>query len=109
MYPVDWDYFSEVIEQNKDSAGIEWYFGCFNGDDLERIQMFIQRFNIDWDRVYIFRTDTISVKLLPEKATVPEKNNISRKKSLVLLIGVIGMYGRVETEWMLGMTRGRLC
>lgn len=80
LYPVDWDYFSEVIEQNKDSAGMEWYFGCFNGDDLKRIQMFIQRFNIAWDRVHIFRTDTILVKLLPEKVSVPEKKQYAQEK-----------------------------
>jgi len=61
LYPVDWDYFAEVINQNKDYESVDWYFGCFSNGDLERIQDFIKHFNISVDRVHIFRTDTISV------------------------------------------------
>ena len=68
LYPVDWDYFAEVIRQNKDSKRLHWYFGCFGNGDLERIQNFILRFDISADRVHIFRTDTISVTLNQENA-----------------------------------------
>lgn len=65
---MDWDYFAEVIRQNKDGKRLHWYFGCFGNGDLERIQNFILHFDISADRVHIFRTDTISVILNQENA-----------------------------------------
>lgn len=68
LYPVDWDYFAEVMKQNADRERINWYFGCFSYGDLWRIQDFIQQFHIREEQVHIFRTDTISVTLLKDNA-----------------------------------------
>jgi len=46
LYPVDWDYFAEVIRQNSDWNGINWYFGCFGNGDLNRIRSFAGNFSI---------------------------------------------------------------
>ena len=68
LYPVDWDYFAEVMRQNADQDRINWYFGCFSYGDLERIQDFIHQFHIHEEQVHIFRTDTISVSLHKDHA-----------------------------------------
>ena len=81
LYPVDWDYFGEIINQNKRPGNISWYFGCHGKADLERIQKFIEHFGITEDRVYIFRTDLISVKLI-DSANKEKSPNIIREKVL---------------------------
>ncbi len=68
LYPVDWDYFAEVMKQNADRERINWYFGCFSYGDLVRIQDFIHQFQIREELVHIFRTDTISVSLRKDNA-----------------------------------------
>lgn len=68
LYPVDWDYFAEIMRQNADKDRINWYFGCFSYGDLVRIQDFIQKFHIREEQVHIFRTDTISVSLRKDNA-----------------------------------------
>lgn len=98
LYPVDWDYFAEVIKRNKDKERINWYFGCFSNGDLERIQNFIRQFDIHPDRVHIFRTDMMSVtvhkenaegakakeqyekKLVTEKKSGRQKSNVTQEK-----------------------------
>lgn len=72
LYPVDWDYFAEVIRQNADKDKIKWYFGCFSYGDLVRIQDFIHQFQIREEQVHIFRTDTISVSLRKDNAEQPK-------------------------------------
>lgn len=72
LYPVDWDYFVEIMRQNADKDRINWYFGCFSYGDLVRIQDFIHRFDIREDQVHIFRTDTISVTLHQDNAEEPK-------------------------------------
>ena len=62
LYPVDWAYFEEFIHQNTNLDDIEWYFGCFELGDLERISAFTEHFRIPHDKVHIFRTDTIRTK-----------------------------------------------
>ena len=59
LYPVDWDYFAEIIKCNKDRNRMQWFFGCYGNGDLERVQTFINTFGINKDQVAIFRTDTI--------------------------------------------------
>lgn len=84
LYPVDWDYFAEVMKQNADRERINWYFGCFSYGYLERIQDFINQFHIHEEQVHIFRTDTISVSLhkdLAEDSKVSERS-ISSDTSL---------------------------
>lgn len=63
LYPVDWDYFAEVIRQNSDWNGINWYFGCFGNGDLNRIRSFAGNFSIQKQKIHIFRTDTIRVNV----------------------------------------------
>ena len=79
LYPVDWDYFAEVMRQNADQDRINWYFGCFSYGDLERIQDFVRQFHIHEDRVHIFRTDTISVTLHKDHAEAPKVSEQSVK------------------------------
>ena len=81
---VDWDYFEEIISLNKKPKSINWYIGCHNVNDFNSIKRFIKRFKISPKRVVIFRTDTISVSLLPESKDSKAKSNgnISAPKKL---------------------------
>lgn len=81
LYPVDWDYFAEIIRRSKDSKSIKWFFGCYGNDDLERIHVFINNFGIDKAQVSIFRTDTISVDLL-----ISNKPKIQKEKRKILTV-----------------------
>ena len=63
LYPVDWDYFNEIISKVTDKSNLQWFFGCYGKADLERISTFVNHFGINKDQVYIFRTDIISVRL----------------------------------------------
>lgn len=63
LYPVDWDYFEEVIRSSGSKDSIKWYFGCHGKSDLERISAFISHFGIKESCVSIFRTDLITVTL----------------------------------------------
>ncbi len=54
LYPVDWDYFAEIIKCNKDRNRMQWFFGCYGTGDLERVQTFINTFGINKDQVMIF-------------------------------------------------------
>ena len=69
--PVDWDYFIEVA-QNASKA--KWYFGCHGIHDLENTIKLSTYLGI---HPTIFRTDRISVSVIPEPK-VPE--NIQRPK-----------------------------
>ena len=82
LYPVDWDYFAEIIKCNKDRNRIQWFFGCYGNGDLERVQTFINTFGINRNQVVIFRTDTIPVKLLPENNSKKPKTNTEHRKVL---------------------------
>lgn len=73
LYPVDWDYFREIINNNHSKEKIKWYFGCHGKYDLERIGKFVEYFEINKDNVCIFRTDTI-------KVTLNTNNDITDKK-----------------------------
>ena len=59
LYPVDWDYFSELIDKSDNGTDITWYFGCHSVYDLERIKDFAGHFGIMDEQVFIFRTDKI--------------------------------------------------
>ena len=63
LYPVDWDYFSEVILRVIDKSNLEWFFGCHGKSDLERIGTFVDHFGLSKDQIHVFRTDVISVAL----------------------------------------------
>lgn len=101
LYPVDWDYFVEIMRQNADRERINWYFGCFSYGDLGRIQDFIQQFHIHEEQVHIFRTDTISVTLRKDNAeelkvsglsgkSEPSEKETERRENPVLREKVIG-------------------
>ena len=61
LYPVDWEYFGEILRRNHAPEDIWWFFGCYNGADLERIEAFIRHYKIDKDHVSVFRSDLIHV------------------------------------------------
>lgn len=82
LYPVDWDYFAEIIKCNKDRNRIQWFFGCYGNGDLERVQTFINTFEINKDQVAIFRTDTIPVTLLADNKRENPKANVEHWKVL---------------------------
>lgn len=84
LYPVDWDYFAEIIKCNADREHMQWFFGCYGNGDLERIQTFINTFGINKDQVAIFRTDTIPVKLLADNKCENPKTNVERRKVLAV-------------------------
>ncbi|MDX8420045.1 hypothetical protein MOZ60_08040 [Stecheria sp. CLA-KB-P133] len=68
LYPVDWEYFHEILYQNNAADRINWYFSCFSNGDLERIQKFVSHFSIRKENVHIFRTDLISVSTYSENS-----------------------------------------
>lgn len=72
LYPVDWDYFGEVVSRVLDKSGLQWYLGCHGKADLERIGEFVNRFKINRDQVHIFRTDLISVKYKNDTDNAPK-------------------------------------
>lgn len=82
LYPVDWDYFKEVIRCCKNAENIRWYFGCYGNGDLERMWTFVKHFGINKDHVFIFRTDTIHVRILPDDKKI--KTDSRKKKTLAL-------------------------
>ena len=82
LYPVDWDYFAEIIKCNKDRNRMQWFFGCYGNGDLERVQTFINTFGINKDQVAIFRTDTIPVTLLADNKREKSKANVKHRKVL---------------------------
>lgn len=84
LYPVDWDYFREIISNNNAKERIQWYFGCHGKYDLERIQEFIDSFGIEKDQVFVFRTDLISVSLSETDESAHKKEDRPKKKVLGL-------------------------
>ena len=82
LYPVDWDYFREIIDQNHAREDVAWCFGCHGKSNLERIQTFIDYFRIDRRQVSVFRTDIISVEL--------SKSEIVKTPNLVIKEKTIG-------------------
>lgn len=81
LYPVDWDYFSEVIRQNNNPQEIMWYFSCYSRADLDRIDAFVKNFDISRDKVLVFRSDQIHVEI---KETQEDKQADVSKKHLPL-------------------------
>lgn len=84
LYPVDWDYFAEIIKCNKDRDRMQWFFGCYGKGDLDRVHIFINYFGISKARVTIFRTDTIPVKILPDNHSKKAKGNAVHRKLLAI-------------------------
>ena len=82
LYPVDWAYFEEVICQNQNPDDVEWYFGCFGREDLERIGTFTERFGISHDKVHIFRTDIIRTKPIEDLTDKRPAQPMDRERSL---------------------------
>lgn len=75
---VDWDYFSQIYYGNTAKEDIQWYFGCHGIRDLQNLSAMLNEFGIRRERVHVFRTDTIHVKIfpLPEKKLVLPKTKI---------------------------------
>lgn len=87
LYPVDWEYFGEIIRQNDSPQEIKWYFGCYSGADLDRIDAFVKNFGINRNKVFVFRSDLIRVE-------IKEKNEVDRKdasKKHVPIVKTIGV------------------
>lgn len=82
LYPVDWDYYSEIIKYNEEKECIKWFFSCYGNGDLERVDNFTKHFGIKKEQVAIFRTDKISVKLLPGTEKIKPKTNRNSQKVL---------------------------
>ena len=82
LYPVDWDYFREIIRNNRAADNIHWRFGCHSGTDLDHIQSFMEHFGIPKYRVAIFRTDLINVSLLHAGKSTPVKPDIPLPRRL---------------------------
>lgn len=86
LYPVDWDYFKEIINRNKKPSDIEWIFGCYGKGDLERIESFARAFDIDVSHVSVFRTDKIKLNI---RHSDDKEINISREPK-EKVIGQVG-------------------
>lgn len=85
LYPVDWDYFGEVIRSSVSEDSIKWYFGCHGKSDLERISAFISHFGIKESCVSIFRTDLITVTLnSTDDCSNNQKLNQEKARSLCI-------------------------
>lgn len=100
LYPVDWDYFKEIIRNNSAKDGIEWYFGCHGKCDLEHIQKFVECFGIEKDQVYIFRTDLISVSLSATDENVHKHGHNKPERKVLCSSGdgkweIIGYGGKI--------------
>lgn len=65
LYPVDWEYFAEVLNTVKDKDKLKWTFGCYSAADLERVESFVSEHNIPFDNIRIYRTDLISTTPKP--------------------------------------------
>ena len=82
LYPVDWDYFAEIIK-HIDNSSATWHIGCFNLSDLQRIEKFAENFNIAKSHIKIFRTDDIKVHINNDSSSdKPTKPNNPRAKIL---------------------------
>lgn len=87
LYPVDWEYFAKVLQMNEAPDQIQWYFGCYSGADLERVDQFMEHFKIKKEQVSIFRTDIIRMNY-KEMPTTTLKNNSSKKAPSSKLLAV---------------------
>ena len=83
LYPVDWDYFEKIMEVVRDRTQLRWIIGCHCKADLERIEIFADRFNIEHRQIQILRTDLIPVRF-KEKNTVSENKERHQQKKRVL-------------------------
>lgn len=97
---VDWDYFIQVAENALDA---HWYFGCHDIRDLENEKRLVNVLGVG-ERTSVFRTDTISVRLLPE----PKRN--SRDKRPPKAKTAVSWDGIWRADWIgrkLTITDGR--
>ena len=62
---VDYDYFWEIIESNLRKDKIYWYISAFCLRDLDNIAKFQAEMGIKNENLFIFRTDSVSVKVKP--------------------------------------------
>ena len=51
---VDWDYFSEIIKQNRNSKEIKWYISYHSAGDLKRIVTFANVMSISRNNLFVF-------------------------------------------------------
>lgn len=82
LYPVDWDYFKEILLSVKDQTGLQWYIGCHGKGDLDRSATFINHFSIRKEQVHIFRTDMISVTFKDPVAPIKDSSKKTQRKTL---------------------------
>lgn len=76
LYPVDRDYYREIVKSHCDPSTIKWYFGCHSHSDLMRIEDFIREFRIEGHKAIVFRTDAIKVELHKPQPTPPTPSKI---------------------------------
>ena len=80
MSEVDMDYFCEVVNHLDNPDNVNWYIGCHGLRDLENMQSMIRKLNISQEKVFIFRTDLISVNFDLLKSHDREKSIMKKEK-----------------------------
>lgn len=80
LYPVDWDYFRELIAVNRDKESIQWFLGCHGYRGLAQIEKFVEEMGIKRENVRIFRTDIITTLPLHVEDNLSSKNSLSVRK-----------------------------
>ena len=63
LAPVDWDYFCKIKDSIQDIDNVRWFIACHSIYDLENLEALLQYIDIPKERVFVFRTDKISVAL----------------------------------------------
>lgn len=86
LYPVDWEYFAEVLNTVKDKDKLKWTFGCYSAADLERVESFVSEHNIPFDNIRIYRTDLISTT---PKPVIENEDAISGEKIFIRVFSSI--------------------
>lgn len=80
---VDYDYFREMIESNLSKDRIHWYISAFCLRDLDNIAKFQAEMGIKTENLFIFRTDSVFVKMkpiVPSEPVLSENQKTSRIK-----------------------------
>ena len=55
LLPVDYPYFQEIITENKNASGLNWFISFYNDADIQRIERFVELMGIYEANVALFR------------------------------------------------------
>lgn len=55
LSPVDYPYFQEIINHNRNATNMQWHVSWYNADDLKRIDIFVNTMGIQTKQIELFR------------------------------------------------------